>query len=51
MLNTRMFLYIAIVCVFCSIRSLALADASDKPIAPITVFDNFWQETKSNIYP
>ncbi|MCW8929895.1 MAG: S41 family peptidase [Gammaproteobacteria bacterium] len=48
MLKIRQCLHIAIVC---SISSFALAESSDKSIASITIFDDFWQEAKANIYP
>ena len=51
MLRIRQCLHITIVCFVCSISSFALADSSDKFIVSITIFDNFWQEAKANIYP
>ncbi len=47
----RQYLYMAVVCLVCSISSLALADSPGKNIATTKIFDDFWQEAKANIYP
>jgi len=51
MIKVRQCLRIIIVCFVCSISSFALTDSSGENIASIKIFDNFWQEAKSNIYP
>lgn len=51
MLKIIICLHIAIVCFVCSISSFTLANDFDKSIGPIDIFDKFWQEAKSNIYP
>ena len=47
----RQYLYMAVVCLVCLISSLALADSPGKNIATTKIFDDFWQEAKTNIYP
>lgn len=47
----RQYLYMAVVCLVCLISSLALADNPVKNIATTKIFDDFWQEAKTNIYP
>ncbi|MCP4699291.1 MAG: PDZ domain-containing protein [Gammaproteobacteria bacterium] len=51
MLKIRLYLLITIVCFICSVSSFALANEFDKSITPVTIFDKFWLEAKSNIYP